>query len=194
MAIFSLFLAVAAVSAQEKMMTATNFSGNWELDVSKSKLGDRNRIESMTMNVTQTGKELKVDTNTKRAARPEGDQAAGAGNGGGMRQGGGMGRGGMTGGGNATATYNLDGKEITVQTDAPAGMPSSPVTYKSKMEKDGKLKLMQSRSFDTPNGSMSIKTTETWELTDSGKGLKVTRDTETPRGTQTTEMYFTKKT
>ncbi len=196
MAIFSLFLAVAAVSAQEKMAATSDFSGNWDLDVSKSKLGDRNRVESMTMNVTQTGKEIKVESNTKRAARPEGDQpSAGGGNGGGggMRQGGGMGRGGMMGGGSGTVTYSLDGKEITVETESAGNMPAGKTMLKSKMEKDGKLKLMSTRNFDTPNGSISVKTTETWELTDGGKGLKVTRDMETPRGTQTSEMYFTKK-
>jgi hypothetical protein len=40
---------------------------------------------------------------------------------------------------------------------------------------------------------MSIKTTETWELQDDGKTLKVVRDMETPRGTQSSEMVFVRK-
>ncbi len=190
LAVFCLLLTAGTVFAQDKV---SNFAGSWELDISKSKLPERTRVESMTFNVTQTDKEIKVETNTKRAARPEGDRPAGDGNGG-MRQGSGMGRGGrMMGGGNGTVTYSLDGKETTVNAEMPEGMPPSSVALKAKTEKDGKLKLTSSRSFDTPNGSMSIKTTETWELTDGGKGLKVTRDIETPRGTQSSEMYFVKK-
>ncbi|MGI8789045.1 MAG: hypothetical protein ACR2HG_14990 [Pyrinomonadaceae bacterium] len=178
MAIFSLFLAVAAVSAQEK---TTDYSGNWELDVSKSKLGDRLRIESMTMNVSQTDKELKVESTVKRAARPEGDT-----NGGGMNRGGGMGR----GDGTQTVTYSLDGKETKAAT---GGQMGGEATLKAKVEKDGKLKLTSSRTFSGQMGEMTITTKETWELTDGGKTLKVTRDTETPRGSQSAEMVFNKK-
>jgi len=188
-AFFCLLFATSAVFAQNK---TTNFAGSWELDAGKSKLPERMRVESMTLNVTQTDKELKVETNAKRAARPEGDRPAGNGNGG-MRSGGGMGRGGMIGGGNGTISYSLDGKETIVKTESPEGMPSSSATLKAKMEKDGKLKLVSSRSFDTPNGSMTVKTIETWEIVDDGKGLKVRRDSETPRGTQSSEMHFTKK-
>lgn len=198
-AFFCLLFSASALFAQSK---AASFTGTWELDLAKSKLDERNRVESMTLNVTQTDKDIKVETNSKRpprpegAARPTGDpNGGGGGNGGGMRpggMGGGMGRGGMMGD-NGTKTYTLDGKETSMQMEMPAGMPASSVMLKSKMEKDGKLKLMSTRNFDTPNGQMSIKTTETWELVDGGKGLKVTRDVESPRGTQTSEMYFTKK-
>lgn len=185
MAIFSLFLATAAVSAQEK---TADFSGNWELDVAKSKLGDRMRVESMTMNVAQTGKELKVESTTKRAPRPESDT-----NGGGMNRGGGMGRGGMMGGdGTQTVTYSLDGKETKA---AAAGqMGGGDTTLKAKFEKDGKLKLSASRNFNGQMGEMTITVKETWELADGGKTLKVTREMETPRGTQSAEMIFNKKT
>ncbi|MEO6655493.1 MAG: hypothetical protein ABIO36_05375, partial [Pyrinomonadaceae bacterium] len=49
-AIFSLLVFAVAVSAQKM----TDFSGTWNLAVAKSKLGDRNTIESQTMTVTQT--------------------------------------------------------------------------------------------------------------------------------------------
>ncbi len=190
-AFFCLLFAASVIFAQNK---ATNFAGSWELDIAKSKLPERMRVGSMTMNVTQTGKELKVETTANRAPRPEGDKPAGDANGAGMRPGGGMGRGGMMGGGNGAITYSLDGKETTVESDASAGMPASArVVLKAETEKDGKLKLLSSRSFETQMGSMTVKTTETWELVDGGKSLKVTRDTETPRGSQIAEMYFTKK-
>lgn len=180
--IFCSLLMMSAVFAQNK---AANFAGSWELDLTKSKLPERMRVESMTMNITQTEKELKVETNTKRPAPPEGA-------GGGMGGGGGM-RGGGMGGGNSIETYSLDEKETTTKSDAAGNMPASTTMLKAGKEKDGKLKLISSRSFDTPSGSMTQKKTETWELVDGGKALKVTRDIESPRGTQNSEMYFTRK-
>ena len=41
MAVFSLFILTAAAAAQNK----TNFSGTWELDHDRSKLGDHSTIE-----------------------------------------------------------------------------------------------------------------------------------------------------
>ena len=203
-AFFCLFLA-GAVFAQQK---AANFAGSWELDAAKSKLPERMRIESMTLKVAQTDKELKVETNVRRAPRPEGEMPNGGnvgappppppmppdgnrgnGTGAGVRGG----RGGMMGGGNGTVTYSLDGKDTTVGTVSPDGVQTSSVTLRAKMESDGKLTLTSSRSFETPNGTMSVKTTDVWELLDGGKTLKVVRDTETARGTQSSEMYFTKK-
>jgi TonB family protein len=64
---------------------------------------------------------------------------------------------------------------------------------KAEIEKDGKIKLISTRSFETQMGAMAIKTVEVWELLDNGKTLKITRETETPRGSQSSEMYFTKK-
>lgn len=195
-AFFCLLLATVTTFAQDK---AANFAGTWELDAAKSKLSERMRVESMTLNVAQTDKNLTIETTTKRAERPAPETPSGTGIGsGGMRQGGGMGRGGamsgrMTGDGNGKLTYSLDGKETTVETETPAEIPPTSLTLKAKMEKDGKLKLTSNRSFETPMGAMTIKTTETWELADGGKGLKVTRDTETPRGSQTAEMYFTRQ-
>ena len=177
-AIFSIFLTVAAVSAQQK--TAANFAGKWELDASKSKLGDRMRIESMTMTVSQTDKELKVESTSKRAARPEG-----SGNGGGTN------RGGFGGEGTQTATYALDGKETKIQQETPRGQ--IPVSLKAAWEKDGKLKLSSSRTFDSPSGSMTTTVKETWSLSPDGKILTVVREQETPRGNFSTELVFNKK-
>ncbi len=157
-----MLLGVGIVAAQDK----ANYAGSWTLDVSKSKLSERSPIESMTMNVAQTDKDISVETKTVRKPRPEGESRGG----------------GMMGGGDANYTYNLDGKEST----------DGDVSLKSKLEKDGKLKLIQTRSFDSPMGAMTIKTVETWQLLDEGKTLKIYRDTETPRGTQSSEMVFTK--
>jgi hypothetical protein len=170
---FVCLLAISAL-AQEK---AVNFSGDWTLDVSKSKLDERMRVESMTMKVTQSDKELKVETAIKRAPRPEGS-------------GGGMGRGGF-GAGDSTLTYTLDGKETKIQQESPMG--AIPVTLKATLESGGKLKLASSRTFSGQMGEVSITTDETWSLSDDGRTLTVKRDMKTPRGANSSEMVFTKK-
>lgn len=197
-ALFCLMLAASAVFAQDKtagQMKAVNFAGDWELDTAKSKLPERMRVESMTLNVVQTANELKAATTAKRSAPTEmkGTNNNNGGSmmsngGGGMRGGGGMGRGMMDG--TQTVTYNLDGKETKLETP---GIPGAEAVLKAEMEKDGKLKLSTSRTFNGSQGEMTMTTKETWELKDGGKTLKITRDTESPRGTQTSELYFTKK-
>ena len=94
-------------------------------------------------------------------------------------------RGGM---GDGTTTYNLDGKETTTE-----GMMGGQATLKAKVEKDGKLKLSRSQNLETPNGSVTIGSKETWELSADGKTLNVKRDIESPRGAISMEMVFTKQ-
>ena len=181
MTVLTLVLAAAAISAQDR---TANFAGTWTLDAGKSKLDERMRVESMTLNVTQTDKELKVETKIKRAARPEGEM-------GGSGQGGGQGRGmgGGFGGGDGTTVYTLDGKETKVEQETPMG--KVPVLYKANLEK-GKLILSSSRKISGQMGETTITTKETWTLSEDGKTLTVKRERETPRGSQTSEMVFTK--
>ena len=175
------FVCLLAISAFAQDKKTTDFSGKWELDVSKSKLDERARIESMTMNVAQTDKEIKIETMVKRAEN--------GGGGGGTNRGGGGG-GMMMGGGNGSMTYTLDGKETQISQDSPMG--AIPVTLKAKFD-EGKLKLSQSRTINTQMGEISITTKETWTLSEDGKTLTVKRETETPRGAQSSEMVFAKK-
>lgn len=161
-----------AAFAQDKK---ANYSGTWTLDVSKSKLGDRNSIESQTLTVTQTATDIKVETATKRAAPP-----AGAGGGGGMGRGGGF-------GGDGTTTYALDGKEVKSEVQGQGG--SMGVTTKAKL--DGG-KFMVTRSVTTPMGDRV--SSESWELSADGNTLTVT--SQRPNrdgGTDTTTKVFTKK-
>lgn len=174
-----LFLMAVGVSAQEK----GNFSGHWELDTSKSKLDERARIQAMMLDVAQTAADIKVQTKTTRTPRPEGDTG---GNGGGR----GMGRGGGFGGGDSAMTYTLDGKETTIRQEGPMG--SVPVTLKAKID-DGKLNLSSARTFNGPNGEISITTKETWTLSDDGKTLTVHREQNSPRGSTSYDLVFAKK-
>lgn len=172
-AIFSLFLLAVSASAQ-----TPDFSGTWALDVSKSKLGDRNMIAEQTLTVVQTAKDITVTPATKRTPPPEGADN------GGRRGGGGM------GGGDTKSTFTLDGKAVDVTVDSPRGPSTASLTGKAE---GGKLLLTTSRTFEGPNGSMTMSTKETWELSGDGKTLTITTERTTPRGTDSTTKVFTKK-
>jgi hypothetical protein len=178
-AIMSLFVLSMAVSAQK----APDFSGTWNLDVSKSKLGDRNSIESQTMTVTQTATDIKVETATKRTPPPAGAPSGGPPGGG--RMGGGFG-----GGGDIPVTYKLDGKETTVEVDSPMG--KMPVKYTGKLD-GSKLILASSRTFSGQMGEITMTNKESWELSTDGLVLTISGERTTPRGTDSTTKIFIKK-
>ena len=182
-ACLSLFVFAFSVSAQEK---ATNFSGTWSLDVGKSKLSDRMPIDSQTLTVTQTDKDIKVETVTKHAPPPA-DAPQGMEKGGGKM--GGHGRmGGMMGDG--TTTYSLDGKETKTEVSGPMG--TMPQTLKATLDA-GKLKLSRTSNISTPMGETTITTKETWELSADGKTLTINVERNTLRGNETATKVFTKK-
>ncbi|HKP67993.1 MAG TPA: hypothetical protein VJV05_01840 [Pyrinomonadaceae bacterium] len=181
------FLAAAvlllSVSAFAQDKPTKDYSGVWTLDVSKSKLDERARIESMTMTVAQIGKDLKVTTETKRMAPPA-DAAGGPGGGGG--RGGGRG----FGGGDGTNTYSLDGKETTTTRETQMG--SIPVKHTAMLDQ-GRVRISSSSSFSGPNGEVTMTTKEVWSMSDDGKTLTVERESTSPRGTSASTMVFTKK-
>ncbi len=167
-------LAVTAFT-QDK---SANFSGTWKLDTAKSQLSEFSRIEAMTMTVTQTAKDLKVATETKRQTPPSA---------GGMGRGAGMGR---VMGGDGETVYSLDGKETVTEVEGPNG--KIPVKHKAKTE-GGKVYLTSSRTFNGPMGEVKMNVKETWSLADGGKTLTVVREQSTPRGTNTNTLVFTKQ-
>lgn len=182
MIVVAIVLCISAVSGLAQ--GGTNFSGTWSLDTAKSKLDERARVESMTLTVSQTDKELKIETATKRLPPPADTPT------GGMGRGGGLGRGGGFGGGDGTTVYNLDGKETTVEVEGPMG--KMPVKYKASID-GGKANLSSSRTFSGQMGEVSITTKETWSLSADGKTLTVEREQNSPRGTTATTLVFVKK-
>lgn len=168
-AVAALFAVFAAAAAMGQDGTA-GMAGKWKLDMDKSELGERSRVQSMEMNVEMSGNTMSVERIPKLA---EGG-------------GGGMGRGrGMMGGGKLT--YDLSGKE----TSASGGMGG---TVKLKAVKEsGGLKLKQVRNLETQMGSMTLTTVETWKLSADGKTLTIDSSTETPRGARTQKMVFVKQ-
>lgn len=162
---------------------APDFSGTWNLDVSKSKLDERARIESLTLSVTQTDKDIKIDSKTARTPRPEGAPGS-------MGGGRGMGRGGGFGMGDVSESYTLDGKETKISVEGPNG--PMPVVLRAEAE-GGKLQLTSSRTFSGQMGEMTATKKEVWALSDDGKTLTIVRENSTPRGTSSSTLVFNKK-
>lgn len=196
-AVFCL-LSLSAI-AQDKV---PSFSGEWTLDKSKSTMTGRmmSNVESMTITVNQSDKEIKTETKTKRAMGGPGSPGGpppGAGGpppgGGGPPMGGGGGRGpggpGMGGPPRDAEpmTYKLDGKENKTEVNGGGGVFKST----AKIE-GGKLHLSVVRTFQTQMGEISMSTNEVWEIQTDGS-LKIKRDNVTPRGTESSELIFTKK-
>lgn len=175
------FSAVAGFSQAKP----ADFSGTWSLDIPKSKLDDRMRVEAMTLTVAQTDKELKVTTETKRMAPPTDVPAGGPGGPGGGR---GAGRG--FGGGDGTIAYSLEGKETIVEIDGPNG--KMPVKYKGAIAA-GSATLSSSRSFTGPMGEVTMTGKDVWTLSPDGKTLTVVREQTSPRGSVSSTMVFAKK-
>lgn len=190
-----IFGLVSSVCAQDKV---TNFGGTWNLDVAKSKLGERNNIESQTLTVTQSDKDIKVETATKRLPPPNGSGGAPQGpppsggmpgGPGGPPPGGGRPGGGM-GGGDMPTTYSLDGKTTKLEVQGPMG--AMPVDLTAKFE-SAKLKLKRVSSMNGPMGSFVVSVIETWEISEDGKTLTIKRTQDSPRGITSTELVFSKK-
>ena len=185
-----IFAAVAGLllAASALAQKAPDFSGHWDLDLSKSKVDERARIQTMALDVAQTANDIKIESKTTRAPRPEGAPAPGTG--GGTGGGGGMGRGGGFGGGDSSSTYSLDGKETTLQQEGPNG--PMPIKLKGKIE-GGKLGLSRTSTFSGPNGEITISTKENWSLSADGKTLTVEREQSSPRGAVTSTLVFARK-
>ena len=166
-AIFCLYFQTLTVSA-----ATPDFSGDWELEISRSNLPETAGIGSMTLKVSQTAKEITIQTNTRLNVELGG---------------------GATKQGNAakTAVYNLDETEKT--TEIGSGIMAVTETRIAKLTADGKLSLTMMRGTKNEPGKPGMKTNETWELLDNGNTLKIIRYTETPRGGMNFELYFTKK-
>lgn len=164
---------------------ATNFSGTWVLDASKSKPAET-MIESQTLVVTQTTADIKVERTTTRkaAANPGGGPPPGGPPAGGPPGGGG--RGGMMGGGDGITTYTLDGKAAKSEMQGPGG--AMQVTTTAQLDEKA-LKI--TRSIETPMGAR--ESSEKWWLNADGTlSVESTRPNR-EGGTDTTTRVYTKK-
>ena len=157
-----MFLALIAGSVSA---AATNMSGTWALDKSKSEgLQGRMANVDQTWVVTQDAKTLTVEKNFSGGEQPIPSQKS---------------------------TYNLDGSETSMEM---TGRMPGKAALKAKWQDAGKiLELNSVLKANVQGNDVTITTTEHWELADGGKTLKVHRVSESPRGTQDSKLAFTKK-
>ena len=143
-----------------------NFAGTWVLDKSKSQgmQGPMANAESITLIVTQDSKKLSTETKIMNGGQE-------------------MPR--------RSMTYDLDGNETTAEV---GGRMPGKATLKAKWLADGKkLELSQKRIMNNQGNEVTVTSTETWELADNGKTLRVHRVSESPRGTQDATLVYTKQ-
>jgi hypothetical protein len=162
---FVFLLSIVCLFAMSAFAQTPSFAGDWKLDTSKLDERRAAMIESQTMKVEQTDKEIKSTTTIV--------QKAGA-----QTNGRGMGPGG-------TNTYKLDGSEVVTERDTPNGKVSIKTTTKLNGNK-----LEISNTFPGPNGDVTNKTT--WELSADGKTLTVKSTRMTPNGEVTIESVYNK--
>ena len=166
--ILSLFVLAVSASAQK----ATDFAGNWTLDIAKSRISDREKaaIEFQSLTVVQSDKDVIVTTTTKRVTPPGGEK--------------------VTGPKSISSTFTFDGKETVVSSTGPDGK-AMPVRTSSTWD-GSKLILTTSRTHGSPQGEITTVQKDTWELMPDGKTLIIRRDQTGPQGTTTTARVYIK--
>jgi len=157
----------------------TNFAGTWNLDKAKSQgLSQRMQgADSVSWVITQTDKQISIETKITGGQPPAGGAPTG---------GGGSGRGQGMGG---PQTYNLDGSETNSE-NGPAK-----TTRKATWSGDQKtLELTAKTTFTGQDGTeRTSSSTDKLQLSGDGKVLTVNRHSEGGRnGTQDSTLVFNK--
>lgn len=177
-------MAAFAVAALAAGAAGANFAGIWALDKTKSQgLSPRMQgADSVTWTITQDDKTISIDQKVTGGQPPSGGPGGG-GTGGGGGMGGGRGPAGPT-------TYNLDGKETTM--DVGGGQMTGKSTLKATWSGNA-LQLSRNSTFNGPNGEVTSTETRKLELSGDGKVLTATVHSEGPRGPQDSTLVFNKQ-
>jgi len=158
-----------------------NFAGTWNLDKAKSQgLSPRLQgADSVSWIITQTDKQISIETKITGGQPPAGAPPAGAPTGGGSGRGAGMG---------GPQTYNLDGSETNSENGA------AKTTRKAAWSGDGKtLELSAKTTFTGQDGTERTSTsTDKLQLSGDGKVLTINRHSEGGRGPQDSTLVFNK--
>ncbi len=190
--IYAFGLTSALVFALAAHAAAPNFAGTWTLDKSKSQgLSQRwQNADSVTVNITQTDKEITLDEKVTGGGGPggPGGPPSGGAPAGGAPQGGGPGMGGGPGRGmGGPRTYNLDGSETSGE------MGPAKFVRKAALSSDGKtLELTSKTTFTRDGNETTLNSSDKLSLSADGKTLTIVRHAETPRGVQDSTLVFTK--
>ena len=188
--LYAFGLTSALVFALAAHAAAPNFAGTWTLDKSKSQgLNQRwQNADSVTVNITQTDKEITVEEKVTGGGGPggPGGPPPGGAPAGGAPQGGGPGRG-MGGGMGGPRTYNLDGSETSGE------MGPAKFVRKATLSSDGKtLELTSKTTFTRDGNETTLNSSDKLSLSADGKTLTIVRHAETPRGVQESKLVLTK--
>ena len=173
--VFTLGMVAAMIFAIVVSAAPANFAGTWTLDKSKSTGLDQRmqNAESVQWVITQDDKQISIETKVTG-----GQQGGGPGGGGGGGRGGGMG---------GPRSYNLDGKEVTTESN------NGSSTVKATWSGDGKtLELSSVRSGNFNGNEFKATTVDKLSLSSDGKTLTVKRNGESPRGPVDATMVFNK--
>ena len=203
-AVFSLFTLAISTAAQNK----TKFSGTWELDHERSKLGDHPTIDTQTLTVTQTDKELTVEKKTRRTSHAA-DESFGderwSGHWGGFWGGdlggdfdsdfGDFGRDydreiGRDYGRDTNVTYDLSGKET--RSEMEGRWRTVPVRHRAKVD-GAKLLLTSSSRYEGFDGDNTITAKQKWTLSSDGKTLTIKVEFSGIRGRESSTRVYSKK-
>ena len=188
--LYAFGLTSALVFALAAHAAAPNFAGTWTLDKSKSQgLSQRwQNADSVTLNITQTDKDITLDEKVTGGGGPGGPGGPpGGAPAGGAPQGGGPGGGGPGRGMGGPRTYNLDGSETSGE------MGPAKFVRKATLSSDGKtLELTSKSTFSRDGQETTLNSSDKLSLSADGKTLTVVRHSESPRGTQDSTLVFTK--
>ena len=189
--IYAFGLTSALVFALAAHAAAPNFAGAWTLDKSKSQgLSQRwQNAESVTLNITQTDKDITLDEKVTGGGGPggPGGPPPGGAPAGGAPQGGGPGGGGPGRGMGGPRTYNLDGTETSGE------MGPAKFVRKATLSSDSKtLELTSKTTFTRDGNEMTLNSSDKLSLSADGKTLTIVRHAETPRGVQDSTLVFNK--
>lgn len=121
-----------------------DYSGEWILDKTNSKMGTNSKIESITVTAWQKTDELKVQTATRLSFASEESVSLN-----GLRVA-------RVSVGDGIVTYNLNGQEKTIEADTQ--LETSPIKLMGYLQMDGKLNLISERAIMSPNGIISVLT------------------------------------
>lgn len=175
--VITVAIALFALAISASAQKGPDYSGKWNLDVSKLSGQQAQMIKSEVVTITQSGNSFKISTHVERNAPADGAPGAG--------------RGGFGGGAGGDQSFTLDGKEMSMDMPGPGGA-TVPVKMSGKWD-GSKIVTTSSRTFTNQAGeSMTSTTKTTYELGADGKTLTVTTERTGGRGPSSSSRVYTK--
>ena len=149
-----------------------DYTGVWELDIEKSKLDERSRLEGATMTIDQTEKDITIKKKTRLKE--------GAGN------------------SLSLSTKDKDGEKCSfdgteVVREIEHSMATGSITTKCGFREAGRLEITKSSLIFIQGQSINTKMVDVWEISNDGKTLTINSKSENPSRTVENKMVFIRK-